>query len=126
MHSRAQARLLKPASLVLGSLLALAVLALMPDLAHAAAGAGGGMPWEEPLDQLRASVTGPVAFVVSLIGIVVAGAILIFGSDLNAFFRTMVLIVMIISILIAAQNWLAGTFGRGASIATAAHHRQEA
>jgi type IV secretion system protein VirB2 len=67
-----------------------------------------------------------VAFVVSLIGIVVAGCILIFGSDLNAFFRTMLLIVMIISILIAAQNWLAGTFGRGASIAALGQHSQEA
>jgi type IV secretion system protein VirB2 len=84
------------------------------------------MPWEGPLDQLRASVTGPVAFVVSLIGIVVAGCILIFGSDLNAFFRTMLLIVMIISILIAAQNWLAGTFGRGASIAALVQSSREA
>lgn len=126
MHSNARARPVKPAGLAVASLLLLAVIALVPDLAHAAAGAGGGMPWEGPLDQLRASVTGPVAFVVSLIGIVVAGCILIFGSDLNAFFRTMLLIVMIISILIAAQNWLAGTFGRGAAIATLRQHSQEA
>lgn len=126
MHSSTCVRRVDAASLALAPIVLVTALALMPGLAHAAAGAGGGMPWEGPLDQLRASVTGPVAFVVSLIGIVVAGSILIFGSDLNAFFRTMVLIVLIISVLIAAQNWLAGTFGRGASIATLAQAGREA
>lgn len=126
MHSSTCVRRVDAAALALAPIVLVAALALMPGLAHAAAGAGGGMPWEGPLDQLRASVTGPVAFVVSLIGIVVAGSILIFGSDLNAFFRTMVLIVLIISVLIAAQNWLAGTFGRGASIATLTQAGREA
>jgi type IV secretion system protein VirB2 len=102
---------------MLAALLLLIIFMLIPQQAHAAAGAGGGMPWEGPLDQLRASVTGPYAFVLSLLGIVIGASILLFGSDLNGFFRFIVLLVLIISVLIAAQNWLAGTFGRGAEIA---------
>jgi type IV secretory pathway VirB2 component (pilin) len=119
MTSKARARpfVSQRMHFMLAALLLLTIFMLMPQQAHAAAGAGGGMPWEGPLDQLRASVTGPYAFVLSLLGIVIGASILLFGSDLNGFFRFIVLLVLIISVLIAAQNWLAGTFGRGAEIA---------
>lgn len=55
--------------------------------AHASASAGGGLPYEAWLTKLQQSMTGPVAFSVSLIGIVGAGGVLIFGGELNAFLR---------------------------------------
>lgn len=90
---------------------------LYTDPALAAAGQGGGLPYESWLNKLRASVTGPVAFGVSMIGIVIAGAVLIFGGELNAFFRTLIFIVLVMALLVGAQNMMSSFFGRGAEIA---------
>jgi type IV secretory pathway VirB2 component (pilin) len=118
MHSIAPACLLnRSTSLGVAALLAVTALALMPQHAHAAVGAGGGLPYEDWLTQLRASVTGPVAFSLSLMGIVVSGGVLIFGGELNAFFRSMVFLVLVMALLVAAQNMMGGFFGRGAELA---------
>jgi type IV secretion system protein VirB2 len=107
--------LLKNILIAFSVLLILAVL--MPDQAHASAGGGGGLPYEGWLDKLRQSVTGPVAFAVAIIGIVVAGAVLIFGGELNGFFRTLVFIVLVMALIIGAQNMMSTFFGQGAEIA---------
>jgi Type IV secretory pathway, VirB2 components (pilins) len=65
---------------------------------------------------LRNSLTGPVAFAVSIIGIIVAGAVLIFGGDMNGFFRTLVFIVLVMSLIIGANNMMTIFFGRGADL----------
>ncbi len=100
--------------------LCLALLALhvfAPDV-MASAGAGGGLPYEGWLTKLSDSVTGPFALAVSLIGIVVAGAVLIFGGDLNGFFRSLVLIILLVSIIIGAKNLMTSFFGQGSVIAS--------
>ena len=84
----------------------------------ASAAAGGGLPYESWLSALRNSVTGPVAFSFSLIGIVVAGSILIFGGDLNGFFRTLVFLVLVMALIIGANNMMSAFFGTGAVIST--------
>ena len=84
----------------------------------ASAAAGGGLPYETWLASLRNSVTGPVAFTFSLIGIVVAGSILIFGGDLNVFFRTLVCVVLVMALIIGANNMMSTFFGTGAVIST--------
>jgi type IV secretion system protein VirB2 len=61
-------------------------------------------------------VTGPVAFALSIIGIVVAGGVLIFGGDLNGFFRTLIFLVLVMALLVGAQNVMSTFFGRGAEI----------
>ena len=71
-----------------GLLVLLLVLLLAPPHVFAAEGTGGSLPYESWLTNLRNSVTGPVAFALAMIGIVVAGGVLIFGGDLNGFFRT--------------------------------------
>jgi type IV secretory pathway VirB2 component (pilin) len=103
------------AALLLGALL------LAPHLAMASEGTGGSLPYESWLTNLRNSVTGPVAFALSIIGIVIAGGVLIFGGDLNAFFRTLVFIVLVMALLVGAQNMMGTLFGRGAEIADAGH-----
>ena len=95
------------------------VVFLMPDMAFATEGTGGSLPYEGWLTNLRNSVTGPVAFTLALVGIVIAGGILIFGGELNAFFRTMIFIVLVMALLVGAQNMMTTFFGRGAEITTA-------
>ena len=83
----------------------------------AAEGTGGSLPYESWLINLRNSVTGPVAFALSIIGIVIAGGVPIFGGDLNGFFRTLIFLVLVMALLVGAQNVMSAFFGRGAEIA---------
>ena len=98
--------------------LALLWLLIVP-AAWASEGTGGSLPYEGWLANLRNSVTGPVAFALSIIGIVIAGGVLIFGGDLNGFFRTLVFLVLVMALLVGAQNVMGSFFGRGAEIARA-------
>lgn len=98
------------------------VAAIAPHVAHASAATGGGLPYESWLASLRNSVTGPVAFTLSIIGIVIAGGVLIFGGELNAFFRTLIFLVLVMALLVGAQNIMSSFFGTGAMIGHAAHH----
>lgn len=102
---------------MLGVTLLLALFLLAPQHAIASEGTGGSLPYESWLTNLRNSVTGPVAFALSMIGIVVAGGVLIFGGDLNGFFRTMIFLVLVMALLLGAQNVMSTFFGRGAEIA---------
>ena len=101
----------------LGLLLLLAFFLLTPQQAFASVGTGGSLPYESWLTNLRNSVTGPVAFALAMIGIVVAGGVLIFGGDLNGFFRTLIFVVLVMALLVGAQNMMSSFFGRGAEIA---------
>ncbi len=103
--------------LALFAVMLLALLVLAPHPAWAAEGTGGSLPYESWLTNLRNSVTGPVAFALSIIGIVIAGGVLIFGGDLNGFFRTLIFLVLVMALLVGAQNVMSTFFGRGAEIA---------
>ncbi len=115
-----------PAVRALCLLALLALVLLAPQLALASEGSGGSLPYESWLTNLRNSVTGPVAFTLSLIGIVVAGGMLIFGGELTAFFRTLIFIVLVMALLVGAQNMMSSFFGRGAEIAAASGGAAEA
>lgn len=92
-------------------------LSAVPVEVQAATGAGGALPYETWLTALRTSVTGPVAFAVSIIGIVVAGGVLIFGGELNHFFRSLIFLVLVMALTVGAQNMMGAFFGRGAVLA---------
>ena len=92
------------------SIAVLAIFLLSTDQAQAAVGAGGSLPYETWLVNLRNSVTGPVAFTLSIVGIVVAGGILIFGGELNAFFRTLIFIILVMALLVGANNVMSNLF----------------
>ena len=98
------------------NLLFFAVLLLICIDVQAASGAGGALPYESWLTTLRNSVTGPIAFSVSMIGIVVAGGMLIFGGELNHFFRSLIFLVLVMALTIGAQNMMSTFFGQGALI----------
>ncbi|MCO6559772.1 MAG: TrbC/VirB2 family protein [Gilliamella sp.] len=96
--------------------LAFLTFVLFSNSAFAAEGSGGGLPYESWLGKLRDSLTGPVAFAVSIIGIIVAGSVLIFGGDMNGFFRTLVFLVLVMALIVGANNMMATFFGRGADL----------
>lgn len=100
----------------LGLLLLFLVVMFAPQHAFATEGDGGALPYESWLTALRTSVTGPVAFALSIIGIVIAGGVLIFGGDLNGFFRSLIFLVLVMALLVGAQNVMGTFFGRGAEL----------
>ena len=73
-------------------------------VAEAAWAAAGGMPWEDGLELLKKSLSGPVAQAIGLIAIVAAGAALIFGGDMTGFMRTCVYIVLVLGLILGATN----------------------
>ena len=87
---------------------------MLPEIAAAATG-GGSLPWETPLQTLRDSITGPVAYAVSLMGIVVAGAMLVWGGEINEFVRRMIMLILVISLIIFASNILSTLFNAAAA-----------
>jgi len=114
----------------IGLFILLAIMLFAPQHAFASEGTGGGLPYEEGLTSLRNSVTGPVAFALSIIGIVIAGGVLIFGGDLNGFFRSLIFLVLVVALLVGANSMMGTFFGKGAEIASMGesviHHAQAA
>ncbi len=108
----------RPTMFYIGMSLLLAFILFAPQHAFASEGTGGSLPYESWLTNLRNSVTGPVAFALSIIGIVIAGGILIFGGDLNGFFRTLIFLTLVMALLVGAQNMMSTFFGHGAEIAS--------
>lgn len=100
---------------VLGTVVILALM-FIPDFAHAASAAGGGLPWESPLEKLKDSITGPVAIGISLIAITVSGAMLIFGGEINEFGRRMIMVVLVIAVIVFAAQVLSSLTGKSATI----------
>jgi type IV secretion system protein VirB2 len=101
-------------SIALAGLLAIFALAAEPALATTGSGATGGLPWETPLNTIRDSLKGPVALAISLIGIVVTGAMLIFGGEINEFARRVIMMVLVVALLVQANNILTTLFTSGA------------
>lgn len=111
------------ASLRLNPFLGLTVIALLmliPELALATgtdAASTTTMPWEGPLQTIMQSITGPVAMVIALVGITIAGGMLIFGGELGEFGRRLVMLVLVMGLLLMAANVIGGLFtGTGAAI----------
>ena len=96
---------------------ALLCLSLLPEAAWASSAGGTSvLPYEQWLSVLQKSLTGPVAFSVSLIGIVTCGATLILGGgEISHFMRTLIYIVLVMTLLVGA-NALMNNFFNGASI----------
>lgn len=78
--------------------------------------ASGALPYESWLKTLQQSFTGPVAFSVSLLGIISCGATLIFmGGEIGRFVRSIVYLVLVMTLLIGANSMMTRFFN-GAQI----------
>lgn len=77
---------------------------------------GGGLPFDDWLTKLRSSMTGPFAFTVAVLGLVGAGATLIFGGEINGFLKSIIFMILVLSMLITAENLLSIVTGKSAEI----------
>lgn len=100
----------------LAALMAIIVLAAIIEPAYASAAGGPGLPWEAPLTTLTNSIRGPVAFAISLLGIIVCGAMLIWGGEISEFMRRSVMLVLVIALLVLSTNVLSGLFASAAVV----------
>lgn len=87
-----------------------------------ASSGGGGLPWESPLQQIQQSITGPVAGFIALAAVAIAGAMLIFGGELNDFARRLCYVALVGGVLLGATQIVALFGATGASIG--AHHAE--
>ena len=69
-----------------------------------------GMPWEDPLNQITDSLTGPVARAIGLIALAMTGIALAMG-EAGGFFRRMIQVVFGLSIAFSAATWGMALFG---------------
>lgn len=97
---------------VTASLIGLAVV--FPESAHASA-AGGGLPWENPLLTLTRSLTGPVAYGVSILAVIASGAALVWGAEINDFTRKILMLTLVIGMIVFAANFLSTLFNANAA-----------
>ncbi|WP_162165540.1 TrbC/VirB2 family protein [Campylobacter fetus] len=72
-----------------------------------AATTGSGLPWESPLEMIKASITGPVAFTIAILAIVGCGIGLVWGGEMTGFIKTLVYIVLVIALIVGATNFMA-------------------
>ena len=86
-----------------------------PDSAHAAQGTTS-LQWEAPLQKFADSLKGPVAFSISLLGVVVCGAMLVFGGEINEFARRGIMLVLAVATLAFATGLLTSLFNYGALV----------
>ena len=92
------------------------VLAVAPSAFATTGGGGGGLPWEGPLTTFRDSITGPVAMTIAVLAIAVAGAMLIFGGEINNFARMCCYIILVAGLLVSANNIMTTLYGAGAVV----------
>lgn len=110
---------LKKNSLKIVTLLAVAIVALIPDVALSATST---MPYDSALTNLKNSLTGPVAQAIAVIGIVASGATLIFGGEISGFLKSVIYLILVCSLLIAGTKFIdvfgsSGSSGTGAEVA---------
>lgn len=85
------------------------MMIFIPDLAHASSSTG--MPWENPLLKVVNSITGPLAFGISVVAVCCATWPLAFGGELTTFAKTALYIALAISFSVFAVNILSSLFG---------------
>lgn len=73
---------------------AIMALLLLPDLALAAAAGGGGMPYSGGLTTFRTSVTGEIAGIICLIGVIGAVAAYLLQGMLDGLMMSIVRVVI--------------------------------
>lgn len=99
---------------MIGLILLMLLFVTSPVMASSAG--GGGLPFESWLVKLQNSITGPYAFTAAIFGMVGAGTALIFGGDMNGILRTLLVLVLVMSFLVASENMLQAITGKGAEI----------
>lgn len=102
--------------ILLGMILVIGCFVLPAPQAMASSSGGSGLPYESALEKVKDSLSGPVATSLSVIGICLAGAMLIFGGDMNGFFRALCMVVLVCSLMVGGTKILSTLGISGATI----------
>jgi type IV secretion system protein VirB2 len=95
----------------------LSVTALFALLSSSAfAGATTGLPWEAPLTVVQNSLKGPVAMSISLIAVVILGAMLIFNGELGDFAKKAIMVCLAIALLVASDSVISTLFSTAGAL----------
>lgn len=73
------------------------------------------MPWEGPICKIAQSFSGPVAKGISVIAIVICGLLMAFG-ELGGVFKTVLGLLMGVTMAVAAVQWMGAFAGGGGSL----------
>jgi len=73
-------------------------------------GGGQSTPWEQSTNNLENLLTGAPAKAISIIAIVVAGVALVFGEDLGAFAKRLLMVVIAVAMIIGAGSIVSTVF----------------
>ena len=95
-------------------LMGMIILAISPEAV--ATTATTGTAFDGPLETLRGVFTGPIAYTAALLGIVVAGAMLVFGGEIGEFAKRLIMLVLVIAVVVLAATVLTDFFGTGAAV----------
>ena len=98
-------------------LLVFCLLVLVADSALASTGAQG-FEYEDALEKFASSITGPVAFWVSIIAMAASGFGIVFGGELTGWIKIACGIICMVGFIVFSVNIFQGLFGvSGALIA---------
>jgi len=64
------------------------------------------LPWEAPLTALQNSLTGTVAKSIGVIAMAISGGMLAFGGELNEFTKRIMMVVLALSVMLLASNFV--------------------
>jgi type IV secretion system protein VirB2 len=76
-----------------------------------------GMPWETPLSKVRDSLTGPVAYSVVIISIVVAGILSFINRQTEGIFHTIIGIIIVAAVIFGAVTLVNMAFPSASGLA---------
>jgi len=85
-------------------------------LSLSASATSTGLPWESPLEKILASLTGPVAKILGVIAIVIAGFGIAFG-EAGSGMRRVFQVVLGLSIAFTASTLIVSLFGFSGGVA---------
>ena len=68
--------------------------------------ASTSMPWDTGIKNIQESLTGPVATGISLIGLIAAGAMLVFGGEISGFLKQLIYLVLAISLILCGNSFI--------------------
>lgn len=95
----------------------IALLLAICEPSFASSSSTTSLPFNDALTTIRDALTGPVAKTIAIVGIVASGAALIWGGEIGGFLKSVIYLVLVVSLIICAESFLNLIGGSGASIA---------
>ncbi len=92
------------------------VLMILAFSALEAFAGGTGLPWDGPIDKISKGLSGPVAFLFAMGGMIVLGIRWVYGGEMGSLTQKLLSTVAGVSLLVFAIDFVAGLFGVSAAL----------